>query len=199
MKSLSTAVARTVPAFLLALVLVSSAGAIDHSMEASLSGASTQNLLRDSSDQDDTYTSVTLSADLYPSSFLKVNGLGQYTYYDKHLSLSNITYGGGLTLIPLSDSSRFALYASANLRRRSYRGTDLDTLSSGSDQFNDGDYDALLSLGYRASPSVRLRTGVQYKGIGYTVEALQDKNDWDLFAGVNAGLPFASSIDTGPS
>ena len=177
------------------LIVASAAEAIEYSFDARLSATGTQNLLRDSSDQDDTYSTASLSADIYPVSIARLNLLSEYTRYGNLTGLSNFLYGVGATVIPLSDSADFVIFASANARRRSYEDDAADTLSSGADQFNNADYDALASIGYNLTNSIQLRSGAAFRLSGYTLDEIADKNNYDLFLGGNLTLPWSNVVD----
>jgi len=168
---------------------------MEFAFDARLSQASTGNLFQDSTNRSDHYTVAGISADLFPTSFAKVNVLGEYTYYGNLFDLSNIQYGAGLTMIPTSDSSRLVVYITGNVRRRDYRKRDLDSLSTNASQFNSADYHALASMGYEITDAIQLRTGLTFKSTGYGLEDVSDRRTYDLYAGGNISLPANHVLD----
>jgi len=186
------------PVALMALFVypvASRAGVVDFDGEASVSAASTSNLFGDSTAQDDTYTTASLDLKVYPLSFARVNLAGGYTYYGNFFNLSNLVYGGGLTLIPTSDSSRFSLYLNGNYRDREYREPDNDSLSLNANEFAGSEYEATVAVGYKLTPTAEMRTGVSITSVGYDLEGVIDRRRYDLTAGANVTLPGGFSVD----
>ena len=157
-------------------------------LEVSASGGSISNLFSDSSSHSDTYTTASVGLDYIPLSFAKANFLGEYTYYGEAFRLSNLVYGGGLTLIPLSDSSAFSIFLEGNVRERHYRESNDTSGGINANEFTGGEYDAIATLGYSLTDRLQVRSGLSFQSYGYNIEGVIDRNNLDLFAGINASL-----------
>jgi len=176
--------------------------------EAGFNTGYTENLLKDSSDYADSYRAANLALNVYPISMAEVKLTGNYTFYDGIPGLSNFVGGGGLTIIPLKETSPFSVYLSGNLHKRDYRE---GTLTVRNDEYNTTDIDGILSIGYRLRPNFRVRAGVTYKTTLYeetdyidssvspvTITGIQnvsDKTERDFFAGFNWSLPGSNVLD----
>jgi len=176
--------------------------------EAGINAGHTENLLQDSSDIADSYRSANLALSLYPVSIAEIKLTGNYTFYDGVPGLSNFVGGGGLTLIPLSTSSRFSIYFSGNYRKRDYREGNIEVRN---DEYNTTDIDGIVSFGYRLRPNLRLRAAALYKATLYektdyidstisppataSIQHVSDKTDRDFLAGFNWTLPGSNVLD----
>jgi hypothetical protein len=164
-------------------------------LEASVSGGSISNLYSDSGSHRDTYTTTSVSLDYMPLSFAKANLLGEYTYYGEAFRLSNLIYGGGLTLIPLSDSSAFSVYLEGNFRERRYRESGDDSGGINANEFTGGEYHATAALGYSFNDRIQVRSGLSFQSYGYNIDGVIDRNNLDLFAGINTSLLSRLALD----
>ncbi len=174
------------------LILIAPLAMADVEFEVGLEGASTSNLLKDSSTQSDTYSTARASVDFYPVSMAEISLTGEYTTYTNFAGLANYLYGASVTLIPTPQSSRWTVRASGNYRNRDYRESNLEVNTN---EFNDTDYDGLLSIGYRLTQRLRVRTGVSFTASGYETEEVNDRKRTDLFAGANLSLWGDNSLD----
>lgn len=183
-------------AFLTAILSISgTARGGDLNLEASLSSGSANNLFSESSTHYSNYSAASVGVDYYPVSFARINLVGEYTYYRHFSQLSNLVYGGGLTLIPTSDSSRFSAFITGNIRKREYRDSEQDTISINASEFTGTEYDALVSVGYDVKESVQIRAGVSLTSIGNGIDGVLDRRSYGAFAGVNATLMERYSLD----
>ena len=94
---------------------------LDFKLEFGLNNGYTTNLLTDSSDVEDSYTTSSVRLKLYPASSMEVMLFGDYTYYSKQHNLSSLLKGVGLTFIPTKQNSRFSAYLSGSFSGRTYR------------------------------------------------------------------------------
>jgi hypothetical protein len=182
-------------AILLLTLAAPGVGALDLDVEATASGGSTGNLFSDSTAKKDTYSTSSLDLKWYPLSIARVNLVGEYSYYGNFFNLSNLVYGGGLTLIPLPDSSRFSVYAEGNFKKREYRETKGDSTTMNANEFTGDAYDGKVGLGYNLSSVTQLRTGLSFASSQYGVEGVIDRDKLDFTAGVNTTLLGTLGID----
>ena len=152
---------------------------------------STNNLFNYYSDSSDTYATSKLSVNLTPVSFGEINLFTGYTKYNKNNYLSNLNYGAGLTLIPLSDSLPLTLYINMTYQKYSYR----DVLTTTSSEFSDRDAGGMISLAYQITDLTNFRLGYSYSLLGYASDSVTDKKSNSLFAGMNFSLFGSNSID----
>ena len=165
----------------------------DFKVEVGLNGGYTDNLIQDSSARQDTYSISSLDLNIYPLSFTEINLKSEYTYYSQNFGLSNLLYGGGITIIPTNQHSPFALYISTNYSDRDYRDNNDTTINR--NEFNSNDFNTVLSLGYKISQIWAIRTGMVYQLTGYNHEEVTDKKTLKLFAGTNLTLLKSNSFD----
>ena len=161
-------------------------------VEAVLSGGNTDNLLQDSSDFKESYTTAGASFKLYPFSSTEITLLADYNNYTELNSLDNFRYRGEIRMIPTGDSSRFTLYLYGAYDTRDYKAKDLGVNTA---DFNTLSADAMISGGYQLSPASHLRGGLAYKLSGYDNEFVEDKYTVDLFAGFNRTIMGNLSFD----
>ncbi len=171
---------------LLALPAVS-LGQMDLLGELSVSGGYTQNLLNDSSDVHDSFSSYSGSARFYPLPSLELNGNTSYTYYGKYYNLANLTGGVGFIFIPTKDESPFSLYLSSNYDGHRYREE--------FQAFDNNTFDATVSAGYRLLPALSVRAGYSWRTTAYLYSQSGDKEDWEVFSGINFTPYGRNSLD----
>ena len=182
--------------FALVFALIPSEGrAVDFDVEASTSGGSTRNLFSDSTNRNDTYSSTSVELNWYPQSFARVNLAGAYTYYGNFFNLSNLVYGGGLTLIPMPDSSRFSIYLESNLKKREYRQSEVDTTSLNANEITGDEQDVSLGVGYHINSTTQLRTGFHFQSTQYQLDGVIDHERADVITGANTTLFGSLAID----
>jgi len=102
-------------------LLLAISGKADYSYEIALNGGYTGNLLNDSTDLKDSYSTTQASLNYYPISTMEVNLSSEYTYYSKTFSLSNFFYSGEITYIPTGKDSPVSVYLSGRYDRTRYR------------------------------------------------------------------------------
>jgi hypothetical protein len=145
-----------------------------------------ENLLNDSTDIEDSYSTANVRALLYPQSNIELNLYTSYTYYGKSYDLSNSAVGVGGTFIPTGESSPLTFYLATDFNGRSYREDYKD--------FDNNNFSFISSIGYRLGPAF-LRTGLSIKTTYYRHSETADRESYDLFAGINATLPGSFSLD----
>ncbi|MEW5795425.1 MAG: hypothetical protein AB1772_03595 [Candidatus Zixiibacteriota bacterium] len=169
--------------------------AVDIDVEATASGGSTSNLFSDSTEKKDTYSTSSVDLNWYPLSVARLNLVSEYSYYGNYFNLSNLVYGGGLTLIPTSDSSRISTYLEGNLRKREYRDIESDSTTLNANEFTGDEYDAIVGIGYRLSSRTQLRAGVSFASTQYNVDGVIDREKLVITAGANTTLFDAYALD----
>ncbi|MCP4685953.1 MAG: hypothetical protein GY867_10995, partial [bacterium] len=176
--------------------------------DAGITTGYSENLLRDSSDLADTYRQANLALKLYPVSMAEISLTGNYTFYDAIPGLSNFVGGGGFTIIPLRESSPLSVYLSGNFSKRSYR---LGNAEARNDEYNTTDLDAIVSVGYRLRPNLRIRAAGAYKTTLYeetdytdssvtpvsttSIQHVDDKSEFEFLTGLNWTLPGSNVLD----
>jgi hypothetical protein len=183
------------PGVLIIVLIASSVCAVDFDVEATMSGGSTSNLFSDSTQQKDTYSTSTIDLNCYPISFTRLNLVSEYSYYGNFFNLSNLVYGGGLTIIPTSDSSRFSTYLEGNIKKREYRDTDGDSISLNVNEITGDEYDGTVGMGYRLGSVTQLRTGFTFTSTQYNIDGVIDREKSNVTAGANTTLFGVCSFD----
>lgn len=184
-------------ALVLLFALPASNVSADIKMDFSGSGGYTNNLLENSSKNEDSFSSARVSLRVYPHSTTEISLNNDYTYYSKYYNLSNFNGGVGLQFIPTGKNSRLSVLFSLNFTARVYRDNFL--------KFNNDTYDALFSAGYNWR-GILIRSGVSFNSIKYHDLAVpdslsfdqlvvSDKNTFKLFAGTNFSLLNSISVD----
>ena len=175
--------------------------AIDVDVEVTASGGSTSNLFSDSTAKEDTYSASSVDLSYFPLSFARVNLAGEYTYYGRYFRLSNLRYGGGLTLIPTPDSSRLSAYIEGNFRNREYRKSGTASGALNPNEFTGNEYDAAGGLNYNLTQKTQLRAGVTYHATEFQIEGVIDRQKFDFATGGNTTLlgRFGLDIEAGYS
>ena len=182
--------------FVLIIALTSpGVSAVGIDVEATASGGSTSNLFLDSTEKKDTYSTSTVDLNWYPLSFARLNLVSEYSYYGNFFNLSNLVYGGGLTIIPIPDSSRFSTYLEGNIKKREYRDTDGDSTSLNANEFTGDEYDGMVGVGYCLSSRTQLRMGLSFASSQYKIDGVIDREKLDITAGANTTLFGSYSID----
>ncbi len=156
-------------------------------MEVATNGGYTGNMLSDSSKIENSYSAIKAAVNFYPHSKTELNLNSDYTYYGKMFNLSNLLCGAGIKYIPTDKNSRLTILVNAAFAARFYR-TQFES-------FNNTNYDAGLSVGFKAEDNIHLRTGLAYNSLQYTNFNGADKNTLKLFAGINLTLPWSNSLD----
>ncbi len=169
------------------LVFPVSSFGIDWEAQVVSSVGSTGNLIKDTSDIFDAYSTSTLSFDLYPVKGLQIGLRGEQTYYRETISISSVLGGIGLTFIPLPSNSRFALYLSGDLSGQLYH----DEYSG----FDNNIGEARASVGYRLNRRMTVRGGIAFRSTRYVNSSISYKRDLDFFLGGNISLPGANALD----
>lgn len=162
-----------------------------YTAEFDINGGSTSNLFKSHEEYSDVYTSLKGSINLYPSDFAEVNINSEYTKYNDFSDLSNMKYGGGLTVIPFNDSSKFKLFISGQYYGYKYK----DVLTTNSSEFSDKDANGKVSFGYAFSSNINARTGVYFTSTGFASDSVSDKNFHNIFTGINVTAFGHNSFD----
>ncbi len=168
-----------------------------YNAEVTVRASSTDNLFKNSSDSSDNFASTKASLNLYPLHFSEINIFTEYTKYNKNNNLSNLNYGGGLTLMPLSDSSLFSIYMNMNYKGYRYKEDTLTTSTTSSTEFSDKNINGVVALGYQLNETTSLRTGFNYSLVGYASDSdfVSDKSLNEIFTGLNLSLFGSNAID----
>jgi len=169
--------------------------AANFDVKASMSANSTGNLFSDSTSKSDAYSTSNVDANWYPLRFARVNLVGEHNYYSKFVRLGNVVYGGGLTIVPLRDSSKFSTYLEANFKKRKYRDSDCDTTALNPNEITGDVYDGTLGVGYRLSTRTQLRAGLSLASAQYKIDGVIDREKMDITAGANTTLFGAYAFD----
>lgn len=177
---------------LLFVSVVSVAGvkarAVDVEVEVTASGGSTSNLFSDSAARRDTYSATSLDLNYYPLAFARVNLVSEYTYYGRYFRLSNLRYGGGLTLIPTPDSSRLSAYLEGNFSNREYRKSGSSSNALNPNEFTGNEYDATAGLDYHLGPRTQLRASATFHATEFPIEGVIDREKYDFASGGSTTL-----------
>jgi hypothetical protein len=174
---------------LLCILLAASTSRADFAYEVGLNGGYTGNLLQDSTNLEDSYSTTQASFKYYPFSTIEVDLTGQYTSYSKTFGLSNFLYSGEITYIPTREGASVAVYLSGKYDRTRYREK--------FESFDNANTHLTAALEYVMEPSVRLRAGSRLTVTRYvnadSVDA--DHEKYDLFAGLNFVVFGSNSLD----
>ncbi|MBD3404097.1 hypothetical protein GF420_14490 [candidate division GN15 bacterium] len=162
------------------------------SIEASLAGGNTRNLLKDWSSRETAYSTAGISLGLHPLAMAEIELIGEYTTYGQLSSLSNFRYGAGFTLIPTGDSARTSLLLSGFYHDRDYRDQVTDVTST---EFSSSEYEARAGLAHTFTNSFQARTGLVYRATAYGSDDVRDREALDWYTGVNVTLPGRNVLD----
>lgn len=144
-------------------------------------------MLSDSSKIENSYSAIKAAVNFYPYSKIELNLNSDYTYYGKMFNLSNLLGGAGVKYIPTNKNSRLTVLINTSFAARLYRDE--------FDPFNNTNYDAGLTMGFRAKNNFYLRSGLAYNSLQYTNFNGADENTFKLLAGINLTLPGSNSLD----
>ena len=174
---------------LLAFILLTSCSAFAAGVNVEFTAGvgTTNNLVNDSSNIYDAYSSASVNLKAYPLSGLEISVRGDNTYYRETIGLSSLLGGLKLTYIPIRAKSPLSVFLSAGASGRLYHNE-----FSG---FDNNIAEAAGSIGYRFSPGVSARCGVSFKSTVYVKSDIDYKRDFDFFAGVNATVLGGNSFD----
>jgi hypothetical protein len=173
--------------FCLCFVSFFSYAQADFGFELIYSQSFANNLLLDSNELNDSYSSTNAKIFYYPISQVEINLTSGYSYYDDLVGLGNVTGGAGITIIPFNSKSPFSIYLNSNFTTRSYR--------SSYRAYNTHEIDVMASIGYNLSRRIKFRSGISYENNTYINSDGDDKETYELFIGTNI-TPFGSnSID----
>ncbi|UCD17927.1 MAG: hypothetical protein JSV44_03205 [Candidatus Zixiibacteriota bacterium] len=178
---------RAYPFILLFLAAFALPVSADIKIDLGVSGGYVQNLLKDSSDLEDSYSTTTAKFNIYPIRSLEFNVLAEYTYYGKTYNLSNFVGGIGFRFIPTSRNSPVSLYLSGNLNERKYR-----ELFKG---FDNRGTELVIGMVHRLSPGIHHRTGVSFRSSSYLDSDIADQKNYELFTAWNATFLGSNSLD----
>ncbi|MEE8578158.1 MAG: hypothetical protein V3T31_12970, partial [candidate division Zixibacteria bacterium] len=170
----------------------STANSADIGIQTRITTGSTGNLLKDSTELYDDYTSSAVTLNLYPLSMTELSITTSYTYYQALDELSNLLYSASLSFIPTNDSSDFSFFLNARASRQDYNNEDVDINRN---EFASSAYAGLMSAGYKLKPTVHLRAGISFDATGYVDDRVRDKLGWEAFTGLNFSFLGSNSID----
>ena len=159
----------------------------DFGLEFQLSQNFTDNLLLDSAELKDSYSSSTAILHYYPTSQMELKLTGEYTYYSELVDLGNVMAGAGITFIPTSKDSRITVFLSANYAARNYRKF--------FEVYNTVDIDILSSLSYRLGKAAQLRAGISSNRTEFVNSEEGDKESLNVFTGLNMTPIGSNSLD----
>ncbi len=169
--------------------------AANFDVKVSTSASSTSNLFSDSTSKEDGYSTSTVDANWYPLRFARLNLVVEHKYYSKFINLSNLVYGGGLTIIPFRDSSRISTYLEGNFKKRRYHHTTASSNSLNPNEITGDVYDGTFGVGYRLSSRTQLRAGLSLSSTQYKIDGVIDRKKMDVTAGANTTLFGSYAID----
>lgn len=161
-------------------------------IELNLSGGQSDNILTDSSQAHDFYSTYELKLNLYPASKIELSLNGDYNYYSNKLFLNNTNYGAQLSFVPMKKSSRLGLYANFKFNNRNYQNNS-NTVTN--NNFNTSDYDALLGADYLLYETFKIRTLLSYHESDFNRDDVANKTNFDLISGLNLTLLNSNSLD----
>lgn len=162
------------------------------SVELNLSGGQSDNVLIDSSQANDFYSTYELKLNLYPSSTIELSLNGDYNYYSNKLFLNNTNYGAQLSILPINRSSKFAIYSNFKFNNRNYRE---NSNSVTNNNFNTSDYDALIGSSYLFNEMLQIRALVTYHISDFNRDEVANKKNLDLITGFNLTFLNSNSLD----
>lgn len=162
------------------------------SVELNLSGGQSDNVLIDSSQANDFYSTYELKLNLYPSSKIELSLNGDYNYYSNKLFLNNTNYGAQLSILPINRSSKFAIYSNFKFNNRNYRE---NSNSVTNNNFNTSDYDALIGSSYLFNEMLQIRALVTYHISDFNRDEVANKKNLDLITGFNLTFLNSNSLD----
>ena len=178
---------QTLRTFLILLVVLPAGLRANVLFEIGLNGGYTDNLLSDSSNVVDRYSTSSATARFYPNNKLELRATGEATFYSSQVGLSNKLARAGATFIPLNPESRFSIYVSGEFDLRRYR--------SQFDRFNTNNVDSRIAFGLRLAPTTNLRWGFRLQSTEYLGSSSGDKLSLESYAGVNATFLRNNSFD----
>ncbi len=162
-----------------------------YNTDFSITASNTDNLFKNYSNVTEHFTSLKGTINLYRTDIEQLSFFADYTNYGNNPNLSNIKYGGGITLLPLSDSSEFTLFLNLNYQGYSYK----NALTTNSSDFSNENIDGMISLGYQVNEKTNVRIGLNSTLTGYASSSVTDKNLRDIFAGINISLFGSNAFD----
>jgi len=160
---------------------------LDLKIEFGLNRGFTTNLLTDSSNVEDSYTTSSAKLKFYPVSSMEVILFWDYSYYSQQYNLSSLSKGVSFTLIPTRQNSRYSLYLSGNFSGRTYRAS----LNS----YNSNNFNLMASFGYRPGRTFSFRTGILLESTSYLLSDTPDNDSYEIFSGINFTLFGSNSFD----
>jgi len=178
---------RTAIFSIIILLLLVSPAYSDFGLEFSTGQTFTDNLLLDSSDISDSYSTTSASIHFYPVSHADVTLIGEYNYYSEIIGLGSILSGAEISIIPLSENSPLILYLSGKFTNRSYRKAFRG--------YNTNDVNVTTSLAYKFADALQVRAGFNLKNTIYINAEDVDKEITDLFTGIYFTLPGSNAFD----
>jgi len=159
----------------------------DFGYEVKLSGSVTNNLISDSSELYDSYSTTSAALKYYPFAQLELNLKSEYNYYSNLVGLGNIMGGAEITWIPTSQSSPLALYFNAGYDNRSYR----ESFSV----YNTNVYNGMGSISYRLARRAQVRAGITYEQTEFDNSEGADKEIYGFMFGANVTFLGSNSLD----
>ncbi|MDD4052605.1 MAG: hypothetical protein PHR28_12000, partial [candidate division Zixibacteria bacterium] len=145
------------------------------------------NLLSDSTSTYDLYMTSNLKVKIYPLSCLEVVLNNDYSFYREFIGLNNMSDGITVTYLPLPATSPFSLYLTGKGSMLEY-----DKAFSG---FDNNIAQATVGIAYNFTPRVAFRSGISHRITHYVNAETSYIRSRDIYAGVNASLPFSIGFD----
>lgn len=169
------------------LLLLTCPAYSDIGIEFSTGETFTDNLLLDSSDISDSYSTSSASIHFYPLAHTEINLIGEYNYYGEIIGLGNVMSGAEVSIIPLNEDSPFKLYLDGKFTNRSYRKAFRG--------YNTNDVAMTASLGYKFAETMQARAGFNLKTTNYINADDVDKDIYEAFTGIYVTLPGSNAFD----
>ncbi len=160
---------------------------LDIGLEFGLNSGYTNNLLTDSTDIEDQFTTTSVKLKLYPVSSVEFIFFGDYTYYGKRYKLSSLSKGIGLTYIPTKQSSRLSVYLSGSFNGRTYQDD--------YNEYDNNNFNLMTSIGYRFGQTLSCRSGILLTSTSYLYSDTPDRDSYEIFAGTNFTVFNNNSLD----
>lgn len=166
--------------------------ALDHRLELTATPYEyTGNIYKDSSEQSDVRSSIDALYNIYPLELIEINTFAKRQNYDRNSALSNWQYGGKISCIPFSDSSRIQVFSTINLTKFEYQRE----LTVNSTEFQTENLIGQIVSGYSFRENINGRFGYQYSSTGYENDAIDKKKAQTFFTGLNLTFLNRISID----
>ena len=172
---------------ILILFFLSVSASADFGLEIKFSESFTDNIISDSSELSDSYSSTNAVLRYYPFAQVELNLKSEYSYYSELVALGNLMSGAELTAIPTSAESPIVVYFNASYENRSYR----EAFSV----YNTDTYEGMASVSYKLTPTAQIRACITYDNTLFKNSEEADKEVYGVIGGLNLTFLGSNSLD----